>query len=169
MLNTFGLRSVNRETFNMRYHDPLQFPKPIRDIVVTALRIHNGVLNVLGYIPGVSAISGCVRMLTGAAIVLVTLAIGDRNAHIGAIIGRWYDEALLTGVTQVARGALEALVPFGWVANAVLDVIATPFNVMKEVEGSFTCDECMSGGAPGEVRPHQDVNYPFLLSFLHLA
>lgn len=66
-LNTYGIRSINRETFNTRYHDNLYFPKELRDIVVTAG----------------------------------------------------------TSLAQITCGALEALVRFGWVANAVLDVVAT--------------------------------------------
>jgi len=166
MLNTYGIRSVNRETFNTRYHDDLYFPRPVRDAVVTALRVNNAVLNVLGYIPGVSLGSGCVRMAVGVGIIGVTLAIGDRNARSGAIIGRWYDEAILTGIAQIARGALEAFVPFGWVLNAAFDVIATPFNLAKETQGSLACEGCMMGG---HVRPHEDTSYPFPLWFLQLV
>lgn len=169
MLNTYGIRSVNRETFNTRYHDNLCFPRPLRNAVVTALRVNNAVLNVLGYIPGVSLVSGCVRMAVGVGIIAVTLAIGDRNTSSGAIVGRWYDEAILTGIAQIARGALEAFVPFGWVANAALDVIATPFNLAKEVEGSLVCRGCMNNEENGHVRPHDDANYPFPLWFLHLV
>lgn len=169
MLNTYGIRSVNRETFNTRYHDNLYFPRALRNVVITALRINNAVLNVLGYIPGVQHVSGCVRMVIGASIIGVTLAIGDRNAKTGPIIGRWYDEAILTGIAQIARGALEALVPYGWVANVALDVIATPFNLGKEVEGSLMCEECMMGGESGHVRPHDDANYPLPFGLLHLV
>lgn len=59
------------------------------------------------------------------------------NATQGAIIGHWYDEALLTGITQIARGALEAFVPFGWVANASLDAIATIYNLGKELSAAY--------------------------------
>ncbi|WP_154017919.1 hypothetical protein [Candidatus Protochlamydia phocaeensis] len=133
---------------------------------MTALRINNAVLNVLGYIPGVSVVSGCVRMAIGAGIIGVTLAIGDRKASSGDIIGRWYDEAIGTGIAQIVRGALEAIVPFGWVANATLDVIATPFNLSKEIEGSSVCAGCMMGS---HVSPHSDVDYPFPLWLLHLV
>ncbi|HEV3269298.1 MAG TPA: hypothetical protein VGZ69_01465 [Candidatus Rhabdochlamydia sp.] len=60
MLNNYEIRSVNRDTFNMRYHDHLNFPRPLR----------NAVLNASGYIPGVSLVSGCARMSIGAGIVL---------------------------------------------------------------------------------------------------
>lgn len=167
-MNTYGIHSVHRETFNTRYHDNLYFPRPLRNAVVTALRINNAVLNVLGYIPGVSLISGCVRMFVGMVIVGITLAVGDRNAREGAIIGRWYDEAVLTGIAQIARGALEAFIPFGWVANAALDVIATPMNLSNEVVGSMICEGCMEGGG-NHITPHHDVDYPFPLQLLKLA
>lgn len=165
-LNTYGIRSINRKSFNTRYHDGLYFPKEIRDIVVTALRVHNGILNVLGYIPGVSLVSGSIRMATGFAIVCVTLTIGDRNAMRGAIIGHWYDEAIGTGLAQIVRGALEAFVPFGFIANAVLDVVATPINLANELEGSMACEGCMS---ESHTRPHEDVNYPGPLGILHFV
>lgn len=168
MCNTYGLHSINRKTFNIMHRDSLYYPKEVRDIIVTALRLHNGVLNVLGYIPGVSFFSGCARILTGTVILLVTLAIGERNAHTGMIIGRFYDEALLTGVSQLARGILEAFVPFGWVANATLDVIATYFNLTTAVEGSLNCEGCMGGGRSDHRPPHDDVSYPALLKFLRL-
>ncbi len=172
MLNTYGIRSINRETFNTVNHDALFFPRVVRNIAVTALRVNNAIFNVLGYIPGVSTISGCVRMTTGLAMIAVTLAIGDRNSDEGVIIGRWYDEALLTGIAQTARGALEAFVPFGWAANAALDVVATFINLPKEMVASMACEECMYGGSiddASHVRPHDDVDYPFPLFLLHLA
>jgi hypothetical protein len=182
MCNTYGIRSVNQETFNIRYYDTISYPRWQRDIVVTALRVNNAILNVLGYIPGVSLGSGCVRMIIGAGIIGVTLAIGDRKTLPGAIIiGRWYDEAIGTGIAQIARGALEALVPFGGVVNAALDVIATPFNIAKEIKGSIAAgeyetvieianDKDMRSRKLLQSRiPHDDVKYPFPLSLLHLV
>lgn len=169
MFNTYGIRSINRDTFNSKYHDNLHYPRIQRNIVVTALRLNNAVLNVSGYIPGVSLVSGCARMAIGTGIIVTTLAIGERKASEGIIIGRWYDEAIGTGIGQIARGVLEALVPFGWVANAALDVIATPLNLTKEVEASIVCEECMTGGQSGHVRPHNDVNYPLPFCLLHVV
>lgn len=168
MLNAYGICSVNRHTFNTRYHDNVYMPRALRNVVITALRIHNGILNVLGYIPTISPISGCVRMTTGLGIIAATLAMGKRHATEGAIIGHWYDEALLTGIAQVARGALEAVVPFGWILNAISDVAATPLNLINQVEGSMACEECMGGGR-NHVTPHGDANYPLLLNFLYLV
>lgn len=177
MFNTYGLRSINCTTFNRSTEDNLTYPRPLRNIVITALRINNAVLNVMGYIPVVSFVSGCVRMGIGSAMLAATLAFGDRKAMQGAIIGRWYDEALKTGIAQIVRGALEALVPFGWAANAALDLIATPINLSKEcsIEGSMICEHCMNGGidewcshAPAN-EPHSDVDYPFPFFFLHLV
>ena len=70
-------------------------------------------------------------MLWGVIIGL-TLVVGDRYAPRGVIIGRWYDEALNTGMAQVVRGALEAIGLMGWIANATLDIIATPINLGRE-------------------------------------
>lgn len=161
MFNTFGIHSINRDTFNMRDHDQLMFPRTVRNVIVTALRINNAVLNVLGYIQGTSLRSGSARILIGASLIVVTLAIGDRKATSGTIIRRWYDEAILTGIAQIARGTLEAVVPFGWIATSALDIIATPLNLRKNDLRS--CTNC------NRVHPHDHPVYPFPLSLLYLA
>ena len=104
-MNTYGLRSINTDTFNLKWHTNYVYPQQARNAVVTFLRVHNLTLNVLGYIPGVSVVSGCVRMATGSVMCATTLAVGERGATQGAIIGHWYDECLLTGITQIGRGA----------------------------------------------------------------
>ncbi len=76
-MNTYGLRSIGTETFNLREGDKYQYPKQARDVIVTFFKVHNLTLNILGYIPGVSTFSGCARILSGIAICAVTLAIGD--------------------------------------------------------------------------------------------
>jgi hypothetical protein len=96
----------------------------------------------------------------------VTLAVGERNAMQGAIIGHWYDEALLTGITQIGRGVLEAFVPFGWIANASLDTVATVWNIAKELGNTSVCTGCMRHANHG---PYSDPEYPFPLSLLHLV
>lgn len=170
-MNTYGIRSVNRKTFNTRHQENITFPRPLRNVAITALRITNAVLNVLGYIRGIqglSFISGCTRMVIGAGIIGVTLAIGERDTKVGNIVGRWYDEAIGTGIAQIARGALEALVPYGWSVNVILDMIATPTNLSKEFGVSMVCEGCMRIESD-HVRPHNDVNYPFPFMLLHLV
>jgi hypothetical protein len=163
-MNTYGLHSINNCTFNIPRFANIVFvyPKKSRDVLVTFLKVHNFTLNILGYIPGVSVVSGCVRMGTGLIMCAVTLAVGERNANQGVIIGRYYDEALLTGITQIARGALEAFVPSGWVVNASLDAIATIPNLLNEAQlGCSFVDK--------QNVPHSDPKYPFPFSLLHLA
>lgn len=165
-MNTYGLHSINTHTFNLKWHTNYTYPQQLRNIVVTLFRVHNFSLNILGYIPGVSFVSGCVRMGTGLLMCAVTLKIGDRNATEGAIIGHWYDEALRTGVTQIARGALEAFVPFGRIVNGVFDVVGTICNLTGEAVAASVCTGCMGYENHG---PHPDVNYSGILMFLKLA
>lgn len=165
-MNTYGLRSVNTDTFNLKWHTNYSYPKFARDVVVTFFKVHNLTLNILGYIPGVSLFSGCARMGTGLAMCAVTLAVGQRNATQGVIIQHWYDEALMTGITQIARGALEAFVPFGRVANASLDAITTVFNITKDCLAASVCSGCMSFE---NHEPYSDPEYPFPFWLLHLA
>ncbi|CRX39475.1 hypothetical protein [Estrella lausannensis] len=168
-LNTWGIRSINRETFNIKPNDSLYMPIQVRNVAITAMRIWNIVMNILGYIPGVQIVSGALRIVAGIAIAGFTAAIGEREATCGPIIGRWYDEAINTGMAQIVRGALEALIPFGFIANASLDIIATPLNIYKEI-----CPPPRSVPADRETlfvqaAPYPDIIYPVPLGILHLA
>ncbi len=168
-LNTYGLFAINQKTFNMFYQDEIFYPRRNRDIVITALRIHNGAFNIMGYIPGISFCSGMTRMVTGFSITVVTLIIGHPDNSPGPIIGRWYSEALETGVAQVARGILEAI-QFGWRINAALDVIGTVVNIGSFIRQSLVCECCAKGGNPQAIVPHKDVNYrSSLLKILYLV
>jgi hypothetical protein len=164
-MNTYGLMSVNNNTFNLRWHTNYSYPKEARDVIVTCLRLHNATLNVLGYIARTSRVSGCIRMISGFLICATTLAIGDRKAERGVIIQHYYDEALLTGIAQMFRGAMEAFVPHGKVINATLDVIATIVNLATLVAGASVCQGCMGYDVHG---PHPEPDYPLPLKLLYL-
>lgn len=170
MVNTYGFHSINSNTFNTRYHEVIEYPRTGRNYVVTGFRINNAVLNILGYIPGVSFFSGTARMTLGVGIIAFTLIFGQRNiddSHMttGAIIGRWYDEAILTGIAQIARGALEAFIPYGRLINAILDVVATPFNCFAECNPPPISCDCESH----RIAPYPDVDYPLPFQILKLA
>ena len=164
MFNTYGIDSINGYTFN-QLADNITFPKQIRDVITTALRLHNLCLNILGYIPGVSIISGSVRILSGIVICTVTGLCGDRNASHGCIIKRLYDEAMITGIAQIARGALEAFIPFGKFVNAALDVIGTPVNLHQSLSfiGVTKCPESCTS------KPHAEPDYPWFFWPLNLV
>jgi hypothetical protein len=164
IMNTYGLRSINSQTFNLQYDTSYVYPKQARNALVTFLRVHNLSLNILGYIPGISIVSGCVRIGTGLAMCAVALAVGERNAKQGLIIGHWYDECLITGITQIARGVLEAFVPFGWIANASLDTIATFWNIKQECQNNPTFRTSV-GEYQGH-QPYRDPEYPLPFLFL---
>ncbi len=158
MVNTFGLFAINNHTFNVNEYSPNYYPKELRDPLVTGLKVHNLILNILGYIPGVSLVSGCVRMGTGLMMCVITLAVGERDAKSGLIIGNWYDEAINTGISQIARGAIEAFVSFGQIINASLDFVATFFNVLSwgPLLAPYIEDGCHA--------PHSNPKYPWLLT-----
>lgn len=165
-MNTYGLFSVNVGTFNRREGSDLTYPQEMRNVLVTFLKIHNLTLNILGYIPGISSVSGCVRIGTGVAMCAFTLAVGDPKARQGVIIGHWYNEALLTGITQVARGVLEAFVPFGWIMNASLDAPSTIVN-LRTVFNDITRQSHPFAGV--NYNPYADPEYPLALCPLYLA
>jgi hypothetical protein len=107
-------------------------PAGVRNCVNTLLRINNLLFNALGYFPETKRISGLIRMGIGCSIVVVTLAIGTPIGGPGPITGRWYGEALKTGIAQIFRGSMEALMPYGSVVNACLDVLGTMINIRAE-------------------------------------
>lgn len=140
-MNTYGLFSVNCQSFQIG--GDVQVSPRARIVGVTYLKVHNMTLNILGYvplihscflnrivgyIPGVSLLSGTVRVAFGLTVLTSTLIAGDPDSKQGGLTGRLYYESLITAITQIARGILEAFVPFGWTANLVADVIATPYN-----------------------------------------
>lgn len=165
-MNTYGLHSINKDTFNLKCNNDYTYPQPARDALVTFFKVHNLTLNALGYISGISGISGCVRIGTGLITCTITLLIGERDAPQGAIIGHWYDEALVTGITQIARGVLEAFVPFGWIANGALDTLTTLHKFGKKLFVTSVCTECAEST---HHRPYPDPRYSFPFWLLYLA
>ena len=134
-------------------------PAKVRDCVNTLLRINNLLFNALGYFPETKRVSGLIRMGIGCSIVVVTLAIGTPIAGPGPITGRWYSEALKTGIAQVFRGSMEALMPYGGVVNGCLDVLGTVSNIQAE----YYFD-------PSErPRHHPDPSYWFPFQLLRLV
>jgi len=85
-MNTWGLHSINSQSFNVRWGSTYTYPEGQRNSLVTLFRIQNLTLNILGYIPIVSLYSGCARNASGVGLFAVTLAVGERNARSGAII-----------------------------------------------------------------------------------
>ncbi|MFA6119248.1 MAG: hypothetical protein WCT85_03390 [Parachlamydiales bacterium] len=169
--NTYGIRSINAESFNTYGSQDAHLPHSIRDFAVTSLKINNLILNILGYIPGVAQISGCIRMGIGSSIIILSFALGSPNAKEGLIIGRWFKEALVTGTAQIARGALEAFFSFGRLINLSLDVIGTIINLHTEVchlryTGGMEEDEILAEEARP---PYRDPNYPILFIPLYFA
>lgn len=158
MSNTFGIHSVGLNSFNEPLEKHCAYDQKQRNILVTLLRIHNLVFNILGYIPGVSSVSGCVRMATGTMMCAVALLKNDKDS----LIARRYDELLFTGLAQIARGAFEALVPYGFVANGILDVYGTIHNFYYELKARASKIEPTKGffAEPG---------YPFPFGLLYLA
>jgi hypothetical protein len=166
-MNTYGLNSINRGTFNLRWNSPLIYPEDARNTLVTILKIQNLTLNILGYIPGICTISGCVRIGLGGLMGLITLIAGDRNAAQGAIIGHWYDEAILTAIAQIIRGITEAFVPFGWIYNASLDGLGTIVNIFTEI--NYSIGPMGNLQALNNREPYEDPHYPFIFKLLHLV
>jgi hypothetical protein len=140
-------------------YDEWLIPAGVRNGANALLRVNNLLFNVLGYFPEIQRISGLIRMGIGFSIVAVTLQIGTPIAGPGPITGCWYDEALLTGIAQIFRGSMEALIPYGSVVNACLDVFGTVINI--RAERHFDPSE--------HPRHHPDPSYWLPFKLLHLV
>ncbi len=133
-MNTWGLLSINETTFNLpklesKFSNPF-FPKALRNVVYTVLKISNLVFNFFAYfVPAASLITGSLRIGCFAIVLTATLFIGTPHAKQGALIEPWYSEAKSTAICQITRGALEILGTYGKMVNLGLDIIATPYNI----------------------------------------
>ena len=116
----------------------------------------------------------------GGSIVLLTLATGNPFTKSGAIVGHWYDEALLTGIAQITRGILEAFVPIGPLVNLALDGVGTICNLGAELsnlpyhgdgprDNAEAAQMIQEGNLRRQQPPYADPQYPTLMSFLYLA
>lgn len=156
--NTYGLHSINHFTFNLQ-SDGIGYPQEVRNFIISILRVNNATFNVLGYTK-FAPTSGKARIGIWGAVTTVMLCIGHTDNSNGVIIGRWYSEALLMGIAQIARGALEAFCPHGKKINAALDLTLTFHNAYAAHVEKFGNDPY---GYP-------DKEYPFPLSIpLYLA
>ncbi|MEM8629011.1 MAG: hypothetical protein AAGF04_02935 [Chlamydiota bacterium] len=138
-MNTYGICAINKTTFNVRCGAKAGIHEYYRYVVLTSLRIHNLIFNILGYMPATRVFSGGTRIFTGVALLLTTLKIGDPGACKGLIIQDWYWEALKTATAQAIRGIFEVTI-WGLACNLALDVAATLFNafVILSTEGGFS-------------------------------
>ena len=153
-MNTYGLLSVNQHTFNTSIHDDWYYPREMRNIVVTLLRVHNLVLNVAAFTT-YHVTGSYIRICSGIVMAMTTLLFGDPNALSGMIIGRWYYEAISTAIMQIIRGLLDLY--FAGFINLVLDIVFSLFNLAV-----FLLEE-------RDTVAHNDVQYPLVFSWLYLV
>ncbi len=168
-MNTYGIRSVNSDSFCYKMHADAsnnEFLKNTRNIIVTIYKVHNFILNILGYIPFFCVYSGAIRagtaLLTKAIILAHNLYFDGSNES----IKKWKDEAEVTANTQFARAALEAFLPFGHVVNFYLDGFGTIKNISAEL---YSVVISKIWGENLEYQKNKDPQYPFPLGFLNIV
>ena len=140
-MNTYGISSLLWENYSVDWlfaKDPdgnlLVRTREVQRVIKTALKITNLCLLILEWVPGASVASGLGRIAFGALFCALALARRMRNYRYQRPDGPWLlDETILTGISQIARGAIELIpftcvvrrvvtwIPFGSVLNAVLD------------------------------------------------
>jgi len=143
-MNTYGLFAIGPSTFNNRTESNLKIPERKRNAIYTFLKVNNFVLNILGYLkyfsPAfymASAISGGCRMLIGTVIVIGTMVSFSPGIKVSGntvdgdvlIHGRFYSEAILTGIAQIVRGIVEMTPlskPIGGRLTAIFPKVLNP-------------------------------------------
>ena len=176
-MNTFGLNSINRQTFNIdiKENQKASCKKYQRDRLFTVLKLHNLVLNILACIPKYTKGAACIRLASASILILTTLIAGNRNTEKGFLIGTFYDEAIITGIAQIVRATLEIYIPLGPYGHLALDIIATPINIaqnfgiesfdhfrdlLEDENHSFTEKTVI------QEKSHKNPDYPIPISFL---
>ena len=122
--NTFGIFPINQHTFNRNNQTKVTYPQGVRDIVINSFAVYTLSLNMLSYTK-FYRIAAIARCLVGASFYLFTVCVGNRDAKRGLIIGHFYDEAIVTGVAQVARGMVDLWASNRAAVNAGLDLVSS--------------------------------------------
>jgi hypothetical protein len=166
IMNTYGLFSISIRSYNNQYsNEGTEITEERRDDVVTPLKAHNLTLGILGYIPGVSIFSGSLRVFTGSMMVALTLIYGNMNEEkYRPMPDHFFNEELLTGITQIARGILEVLWPLGLIINAPLDFTFTFINLYNNAN-----DDRYNNKSEHDykIKPHPQPEYSSYLCFLN--
>lgn len=171
-MNTYGIHSINTHSFNQNNRDMAIIPKDLRNFIVTFLRTHNLVLNTAGYFKKLSPFSGLYRIGSGLMMCYATFKAQKQEV----LEGRIEAEGYLTGITQIARGALEALSLNGAVINGCLDTIFTIYNLGLEYKHYKDQNEIARIRSEGHTicsiygtHPHSEPAYVHIFKLLHLG
>lgn len=169
MINTYGLRSINSNSFSFpiqRDQKQNEFLTKSRNLIVTVFKVQNLCLNIMGYIPAVALYSGLFRigsaLLTKAVFLSLSFYANDKDD----VLKKWSDEAQVMANAQIARGILEAFLPFGHVVNFYLDTFGTVKNLSSELY-SYTLSTICNGQQ--EYQKNQDPVYPYPMGVLNLV
>ncbi|MDF2549138.1 MAG: hypothetical protein K0S07_205 [Chlamydiales bacterium] len=158
MLGTYGLCSINCTTFNQSLYDHRTWPKAERDLVFKVLKVRNAVFDTLGYIPGVSILSGLGRVAAGALMLHWVLRDGNPDANEGAYSGRFYFEARNQAIAQIARGILEISV-VGIAVNIALGCVGTFAHLPEILNESCNFYPYLCEGAG--TSPHKNPDFAY--------
>jgi hypothetical protein len=122
MMHTYGIGflSVPQGAFPLSEGQSASEEKQFyRKFFITALLIHNSVLQILAFFPLISTASGCFRVAAG-----VGMFIGGTILYSRKVESKFAEELWAASVGQIFRGVLEAL-HIGMAVNLFLDVLVT--------------------------------------------
>lgn len=124
-------------------------------IVQTSLKVVHLIASLGGYLKAFSPYVGTVRMIAGAMLLYTCV-----QTSITALAGETENEkkhfllkAIPIALGLIARGSLEAFIPFGKILNAGLDVTITVFNhwLLKDPVNSAAAVNANSADASSSV------------------
>lgn len=164
-MNTWGFCSINTTTFNQGWGGRVEYPRPMRNMVVGYLKTHNLILGTLGYIPGVSIFTGGARVLFGLGLAIGVKSTQKRDAVNGMIIGKFYDESIRTGQAQVVRGLIE-MTGLSLFINGAIGTVATVCNVCIIWDAKT---KHISAFDKPKVLPHKGPKYRHVFKLMHLV
>lgn len=131
-MNTYGLGPISVSNSSFQLTDAASENQRLaRKIFVSALTVHNTVLQILGYFPGISFFSGITRVATGTAMV-----VGGSLLNVRKIEPNFANDLANTGIMQIFRGMLESA-QIGKIFTVVFDILAT-FLILDEASKKAT-------------------------------
>ncbi|CDZ81553.1 hypothetical protein BN1013_02089 [Candidatus Rubidus massiliensis] len=131
-MNTYGMRAINSQSFNNKENYTISLED--RNKVITFLKIHNFALTALEYSSLTQFYASTTRVFSGLSMIAKCAYVKFYNKADPILNGKGLDEALLTGLVQVMRGAITLTVPGGFTVNWSLDMVASLYNFHLESE-----------------------------------
>lgn len=145
------MRAINSQSFNNKESYTISLED--RNKVITFLKIHNFVLTALEYSSITQFYASTTRVFSGLSMIAKCAYVKFYNKADPILNGKGLDEALLTGLVQVMRGAITLTIPGGFTVNWSLDMVASLYNFHLESENFKNKHNLMAHSEPVYLAP----------------